>query len=95
MLRIKCSETSGITILLIGIALLLITFVIASIHLLGEINVLPVPSLLSFFGKAFSPLLEGIIRVLYLGIMGWVATTVTAKGLNVLLQAKSLDNGNL
>jgi hypothetical protein len=85
----------GITILLTGIALLLITFVIASIHLQGEINVLPVPSFLSFFGKAFSPLIEASIRVLYLGIMGWIATTVTVKGLNVLLQAKLLDNAGL
>ena len=95
MLRIKCSETSGIAILLAGIALLLTTFVIASIHLQGDINVLPVPSFLSSFGKAFSPLVEASIRVLYLGIMGWIATTVTAKGLNVLLQAKLLVKGSL
>jgi hypothetical protein len=30
-----------------------------------------------------------------LGIMGWIATTVIAKGLNVLLHAKLLDNGRL
>ena len=87
----KSSETSGITILLTGTALLLITFVIACSHLQGDINVLPVPSLMSSFGEAFSPLIEAAIRVLYLGVMGWIASTVTAKGITVLLQAKLLD----
>jgi hypothetical protein len=87
----KSSETSGITILLTGTALLLITFIIACIHLQGDINVLPVPSLMSSFGEALSPLIEAAIRVLYLGVMGWIASTVTAKGITVLLQAKLLD----
>ena len=84
----KSSETSGITILLTGVALLLITFVIACIHLRGDINVLPVPSLTSSFGEALSPLIEAAIRVLYLGVMGWIASTVTAKGITVTLTVR-------
>lgn len=91
----KSSETSGITILFIGVALLLITFIIAGIHLQGDINVLPVPSLRSSFGEALSPLIEAAIRVLYLGVMGWIASKVTAKGITVLLQAKLLDKTSL
>jgi hypothetical protein len=91
----KSSETSGITILLTGTALLLITFIIASIHLQGDIHVLPVPSLMAFFGEALSPLIEAAIRVMYLGLMGWIASTVTAKGITVLLQAKLLDKTSL
>ncbi len=91
----KSSETSGITILLTGVALLSVTFIIACIHLQGDINVLPVPSLMSSFGEALSPLIEAAIRVLYLGVMGWIASTVTAKGITVLLQAKLLDKNSL
>jgi hypothetical protein len=90
-LRIKSSETSGVTIILAGIALLSVTFIIACIHLQGDINVLPVPSLMSSFGEALSPLIEAAIRVLYLGLMGWIASKVTAKGITVLLQAKLLN----
>ena len=93
-MRIKSSETSGIVILLTGIALLLITFTMASIHLYGEIDILPVPSLLSSFGEALSPLIEASIRLLYLGVMGWIASTVTTKGITVLLQAKMLEKTN-
>jgi Na+/serine symporter len=95
MLRIKSSETSGITILLTGIALLLITFTIACIHLHGDIKILPVPSLMASFGEALPPLIEAAIRVMYLGVMGWIASTVTAKGITALLQAKLLDKNSL
>ena len=91
----KSSETSGIAILLIGVALLLIAFIIACMHLQGVINVLPVPSLLASFGEALSPLIEAAIRVLYLGVMGWIASTVPAKGITLLLQAKLLDKNSL
>jgi Na+/serine symporter len=90
-LRINCTESSGLTILLVGVALLSVTFVIACIHLQEGVNVLPVPSLMASFGESLSPLVEAAIRVLYLGLMGWIASTVTAKGVNVLLQAKLLD----
>jgi len=90
-LRIKSSETSGITILLVGIALLSVTFIIACIHLQGGIIVLPVPNLMASFGEALSPLIEAAIRVLYLGLMGWIASKVTTKGITVLLKAKLLD----
>jgi hypothetical protein len=95
MFRIKCSETSGITILLLGIVLLLITFIIASIHLQGNINVLPVPSLMSSLGAAFSPILEAAIRVLYMGVMGLIATKVIAKGITILFHARVLDTNNM
>jgi hypothetical protein len=91
----KSSEASGIIILLVGIALLFVTFIIACIHLQGDIKVLPVPSLMSSFGEALSPLIEAAIRVLYLGLMGWIASTVTAKGITVLLQTKLLDKTSL
>jgi hypothetical protein len=90
-LQIKSSEASGVTILLAGITLLLITFVVACIHLYGDISVLPVPSLMASFGEGLSPLIEAIIRVLYLGLMGWIASIVIAKGVTALLRAKLID----
>jgi hypothetical protein len=89
------SETSGITILLIGLALLLVTFIIGAFHLHGEINVLPVPSLMASFGEALSPILEAAIRILYLCAMGWIASTVTAKGITMLYQSKLLDKNSV
>jgi hypothetical protein len=50
---------------------------------------------MSSFGEALSPLIEAAIRVLYLGLMGWIASKVTTKGITVLLKAKLLDKTSL
>ena len=75
------SETSGIVNFLIGITLMLAIFIIASIHLLGNIKLLPGLSPIALFGEALPPLIEDTIRVLYIGLMGWIASTETAKRL--------------
>jgi len=93
-LQIKSSETPGVTILLVGIVLLLITFIVACIHLYGEISVLPVPSLMASLGEGFSPLIEAAIRVMYLGLMGWIASIVIAKGLAALLRGQAIRQKN-
>jgi hypothetical protein len=90
-LKVKVSETSGAAILVVGIALLVTTFVVALIHLYGDSRVLPVPSLMASFGESLSPLIEAAVRVLYLGLMGWIASTVTNKGITALLKAKLVN----
>lgn len=94
VLRLNSSESSGTGIVLTGVALLVITFVIAGIHLYGGINVLPVPSFFAAFGEFLSPLIEAAIRILYLGVMVWIASTVTTKGLNLLLQTRLAIKNN-
>jgi hypothetical protein len=91
---LKSSEASGIKILLIGTALLMVTFIIAGINLLGDIKLLPVPDFTETLGKAFSPLIEAAIQILYLGIMGWTASKITKKGLTEILQSRHSEKTN-
>ncbi len=41
-----------------------------------------------------TPVIETAIRILYLGLMGWIASKVTSKGLNVLRALADLDRSN-
>ena len=84
----KTSEASGIAVLLIGVALLVTTFFDAYLFLKEDVSILPVPDLVAAFGEALAPLIEACIRVLYLGVMGWIGSTVTMRGITVLLQVK-------
>jgi hypothetical protein len=84
----KTSEAPGIAVLLIGVALLVTTFIDAYLFLAKDINILPVPNLIAAFGEALAPLIEASIRMLYLGVMGWIGSTVTMRGITVLLQVK-------
>lgn len=84
----KTSEAPGIAILLIGVALLVTTFIDAYLFLAEDISILPVPNLIAAFGEALAPLIEASIRMLYLGVMGWIGSTVTMRGITILLRAK-------
>jgi hypothetical protein len=81
-------EALGIAVLLIGVALLMITFIDAYLFLKEDVSILPVPNLIAAFGEALAPLVEASIRILYLGVMGWIGSTITMRGVAVLLQVK-------
>ena len=84
----ETSENLAIAVLLIGIVLLTTTFIDAYLFLTENISILPVPNLIAAFGEALAPLIEASIRILYLGVMGWIGSTVTMRGITVLLQVK-------
>jgi hypothetical protein len=84
----KTSEAPGIAVLLIGVALLVTTFIDAYLFLTEDISILPVPNLIAAFGEALAPLIEASIRMLYLGVMGWIGSTITMRGITVLLRVK-------
>jgi len=84
----KKPEASGIAVLLIGTALLMTTFIDAYRFLKEDVTILPVPNLIAAFGEALAPLIEASIRMLYLGVMGWIGSTITMRGVAVLLQVK-------
>ena len=84
----ESSEVSGIIILLIGLILLVTTFVDAYLFLKEDVSILPVPNLIAAFGEALAPLIEASIRMMYLGVMGWIGSTITIRGITVLLQVK-------
>jgi len=84
----KIPEVPGIAVLLIGIALLVATFIDAYLLLTEDINILPVPNLTAALGEALAPLIEAAIRMIYIVIMVWIGSTITVRGITVLLQVK-------
>lgn len=84
----KISEASGIAVFLIGIALLVTTFIDAYLFLTEDISILPVPNLVAAFGEALAPLIEASIRMIYIAIMVWIGSTITMRGITILLQVE-------
>jgi len=84
----ETSEYPGIAVFLIGVALLVAMFFDAYLFLKEDISILPVPNLVAAFGEALAPLIEASIRMMYLGVMGWIGSTVTIRGITVLSQVK-------
>jgi hypothetical protein len=76
----------GYATLIIGIALLAFTFVSAYIFLSGELSIAGTPDLVTVFGAALAPLIETCIRIMYLGIMGWIGSILTIRGVQLTTQ---------
>jgi len=85
---VKLSENSGITILFTGVVLLLVTFFFAYSHFQADVKVLSVLGIVTPLDGGLSLFLEAAFRLFYLALMGWIASVVMAKGLNVLWHAK-------
>jgi hypothetical protein len=84
---------SGITVLGIGITLLIFTF-ISAFGFLGEgWQILSTQDLVQTFGEALGPLIATSIRVMYLGVMGWIGSLITIRGVTIMNNAPKAEIG--
>lgn len=83
-MKIDKVEISGITVLFIGVVLLIFAFFNAYAFLTGQLEILTSQDILETFGEALAPLVVACIRILYLGIMGWIGSILTIRGVQLL-----------
>jgi hypothetical protein len=79
---------SGIIVLMIGVALLIFTFISAYGFLTQSLSILTSSDLASTFGATLAPLISTCIRIMYLGVMGWVSSLLTIRGVTIISQAR-------
>jgi hypothetical protein len=82
------AEVSGYATLFIGVALLAFTFASAYLFLRNDPTITGSPDLVTVFGDALAPLIETCIRVMYLGVMGWIGSVLTIRGVQLVTQLK-------
>jgi hypothetical protein len=75
---------SGIAVLLTGVALLVFTFVSAYGFLTQSLSIIASQDLVQTFGNALAPLIATCIRIMYLGIMGWIGSLLTIRGISII-----------
>lgn len=75
---------SGVTVLMIGIALLIFTFVSAFAFLSENLSILASSDLTQTFGAALAPLIVTCIHIMYLGVMGWIGSIITIRGVTII-----------
>jgi len=84
---------SGVTVLGIGIALLILTFVSAYGFLSEGLQIISTQDLVQTFGEALGPLIATSIRVMYLGVMGWIGSLITIRGVTIMNNAPKAEVG--
>jgi outer membrane biosynthesis protein TonB len=82
---------SGTTVLMIGVALLIFTFVSAYAFLTQSLSIVTSGDLAQTFGEALAPLIATSVHIMYLGVMGWVSSILTIRGVTILSQARQTN----
>ena len=75
---------SGVTVLFIGVALLIFTFFSAYALLTADLSPISTQDLVQTFGEALGPLIAAAIHIMYLGVMGWVSSLITIRGVAIV-----------
>ncbi|MCK4474345.1 hypothetical protein KAU30_00775 [Candidatus Bathyarchaeota archaeon] len=75
---------SGVTVLMIGVALLVFTFISAYGFLTQSLTIIASEDLVQTFGEALAPLIASCIRIMYLGVMGWIGSLITIRGVTII-----------
>lgn len=84
----KQAENMGVAALIIGAAMLVFTFISAYLFLRDDLNIVASSDLMGLFGEALAPLIATMIRVMYLGIMGWIGSTLTIRGIDLFTKIR-------
>jgi hypothetical protein len=87
-LRIDKPEISGLLVLFIGVGLLVFTFLNAYWLLSENTSIIDTQDLAAAFGQALAPLVATCIHITYLGIMGWIGSLLTLRGIPLLTHPK-------
>jgi hypothetical protein len=75
---------SGITVLMIGVGLLIFTFISSYLFLTQGLSIIASQDLVQTFGEALAPLIATCIRIMYLGVMGWIGSLLTIRGVTLI-----------
>jgi len=88
-------KVSGFIVLFIGVGVLLFTFYSAYTFLIGVLEIPSSGSLIDLFGEALAPLIVYAIRALYLGIMGWIGSILTRRGVQTVTARREEAGGRI
>jgi len=77
--------------LVTGIGLLAFTFISAYTFLSNNPSITASPDLVDVFGNALAPLIGASIRIMYLGVMGWIGAGLTSRGVQLVTQLKRVS----
>lgn len=87
-MKIERTELMAYVLIAIGVILLIITFYMAFTLLTSELGILAAPNLSEALGEILGPITKALIKVLYLGVMGWTGSIATVRGIQLIKEAK-------
>ncbi|MEM2440581.1 MAG: hypothetical protein QW493_05160 [Candidatus Bathyarchaeia archaeon] len=88
-MKIERPELMAYILIIVGLLLLVFTFIMAFLMLTSVISIPTSMGLPEALGEILGPIAEGIIKVMFLGVMGWTGSIVTMRGIQLYKESKS------
>jgi hypothetical protein len=91
LMEIDRAEIVAYVLMGVGAVLLVITFYMAFTLLVSELGILPTLDLdlSEALGGILGPIANALIKILYLGVMGWVGSVATVRGIQLMREVRS------
>ncbi len=87
-MKIEKAELVAYIIIAVGLILLIITFIMAYLRLESVASIITSGNISEALGKIFGPIVEAVIKIMFLGIMGWIGSIATMRGIQLYKEAK-------
>jgi hypothetical protein len=89
-MKIEKTELFTYLFMALGIVLLIFTFIMAYVLVIANLNLPTGLNLSESLGEILGPIAEALIKVLYLGVMGWVGSILTIRGIQLYRELKQM-----
>lgn len=82
------AELVAYILIAVGLFLLVLTFAIAYLTLMSIASIATSRDLAETIGIILGPIAEAVIKVMFLGVMGWAGSIATMRGIQLYREAK-------
>jgi type IV secretory pathway VirB2 component (pilin) len=87
-MKVEKSELVAYILIGVGVVLLILTFVMAYLILTSAASPSTSPDLSKALGEILGPIAEAVVKVMFLGIMGWTGSIATMRGIQLYKESK-------
>ncbi|MEM3770137.1 MAG: hypothetical protein QXG76_02995 [Candidatus Bathyarchaeia archaeon] len=88
-MKMERAELVAYILIAVGLLLLVITFIMAYLKLESVARIITSTNISEALGQIFGPIVEAVIKIMFLGIMGWTGSITTMRGIQLYKEVKA------
>jgi len=87
-MKVEKPELMAYILIVVGLLLLVFTFAMAFLMLTSVLSITTGVDLSQALGEILGPIAEAVIKIMFLGVMGWTGSIATMRGIQLYKESK-------
>ena len=87
-MKVEKPELMAYILIVVGLLLLVFTFAMALLMLTSVLSITTGMDLSQALGEILGPIAEAVIKIMFLGVMGWTGSIATMRGIQLYKESK-------